>query len=1062
MLRLRHCFCTSSWIIGVCLIAAFPHGGGAQGMARTNITSTGDWLIDVWDSERGLPENSVASLAQTPDGYLWLGTFQAGVARFDGMRFTSFDPANTPQLSRSDIQHLFLDSRGALWIATVSGSLSRYEAGRFTQESIPPLAVRDVVTMRLCSGTNDVFFATQRGEVIHGIRRPGTNSLWEKIPLPDLDAPLPCCSGSADGRIWYRRTDQRLGCWHAGKVDPLHSYEGLRGGQIRALISGPQGLTWVGTESGIGCFKGGCFVDMTPTNGEPVVSVQDLAFAGDGGLWVRTDNRLRKCIGRQWVAEAEGWAAVPVPGKSYLAGLLGDRDGGVWFCHRHEGVWRVKPDGAMQHWDDKHGLPNGLVFCWLQDREGNLWLGLEAGGLVRLRPRHFQVLRRPDAAAGSVERSVCEDAQGGIWLGGSDGKISRWFNGAFEPANFPATEIPVRDVTLWPDRQNGLWAGTVQNGAWLWKNGRMQQLFPPDDIGRVVRVIFEDSRGRMWMGNRSGLYCWSDGQIRKFSQAQGFRDNEPVVALAEDAAGSLWIGTEEGRLWRLQSGQFTCFTLLPPSPVFRFWSLLPDGDGSVWVGTLGGGLIRWRNGQMARCTSADGLPSDTISQLLSDGHGNLWAGSRAGIFSVSQTERLAFFEGRSNRVFCRAFGRSDGLPALECSAGYQPSCWRGRDDRLWFATVKGAVFVQPAELSVNPLPPTVVIESVTVDDVIQDIPSESPTLILKPGRHPVAIRFTGLSLTVPERVRFQWRLSGLEPDWVNGENQRSVSYSYLPPGDYRFEVRAGNSDGVWSHAGAALNLTVRAYFWQTIWFRLLAALLILGAAGWMVKRLANRRLRRRLAEIQQQHALEQERTRIARDIHDELGALLTGISLLSDRAQAQGSRTEQVGEQLQKISQNARSAVQSMDGIVWAINPQNDTFDSLANYLVQFAENFFRLTPIRCRLDVPEELPQMPFDTQKRHHVYLAVKEACNNVARHSGATEVWMRLSLKGPELCIAIEDNGCGFAAGKAAEGSDGLRNLRQRMAEIGGRLELVSERGQGTRVRLHVLLPESKASL
>jgi signal transduction histidine kinase len=405
----------------------------------------------------------------------------------------------------------------------------------------------------------------------------------------------------------------------------------------------------------------------------------------------------------------------------------------------------------------------------------------------------------------------------------------------------------------------------------------------------------------------------------------------------------------------------------------------------------------------------------------------------------------------------------------------------GPDGRLWFSTAKGVVIVDPKHLPVNAVAPAVAIDELQVDGTLvaadgnnplpqnaksairilgsKPGPLPSSEVTIGPGARRVEIRYAALSFTAPEKVRFRYRLDRLNADWVDAGGRRVADFPYLPPGQYQFRVMACNEDLVWSEREAVLALTCRPAFWQTGGFRLLATLLVLGACGWAVKLLATRRLQRRLSLSEQQHALEQERTRIARDIHDELGTLLTGISLLSDRAQAHRDRAEQVGEHLEKISQRARSAVQTVDGIVWAINPQNDTLDNLANYLVQFAEDFFRLTPIRCRLDVPAEVPQLPLGTQQRHHILLAVKEACNNVARHSGASEVWVRLAAAASSLCITIEDNGRGFVAGTVSEGSDGLRNMRQRLAEVGGRLELASEPGKGTSVKLVAPLFKSK---
>jgi signal transduction histidine kinase len=286
---------------------------------------------------------------------------------------------------------------------------------------------------------------------------------------------------------------------------------------------------------------------------------------------------------------------------------------------------------------------------------------------------------------------------------------------------------------------------------------------------------------------------------------------------------------------------------------------------------------------------------------------------------------------------------------------------------------------------------------------------------------------------------------------VEAGSRRVAEYPHLPPGEYRFRVAGMNADGVWSDSEAELAFVCLPAVWQTGWFRVVVVLAVLGTAGWVVKFWATRRLQHRLALLQHQHTLEQEKTRIARDIHDELGALLTEISLLSDHSQKCLDRRGEVETDLQRISNTAREAVQTADGIVWAVNPRNDSFIHLANYLVHFAEDFFRLTAIRCRLDVPANLPQIPISTHHRHHFLLAVKEACNNVVRHSEASEVWLRITVADRQFSITLEDNGKGFREECVPEGSDGLANIRQRMADLGGCLELTTAPGQGTRLKL-----------
>jgi signal transduction histidine kinase len=289
----------------------------------------------------------------------------------------------------------------------------------------------------------------------------------------------------------------------------------------------------------------------------------------------------------------------------------------------------------------------------------------------------------------------------------------------------------------------------------------------------------------------------------------------------------------------------------------------------------------------------------------------------------------------------------------------------------------------------------------------------------------------------------------LEPDWVEAGGQRVASYPQLAPGRYTFRVRASNSDGVWNDEGAALSFALLAPLWQRRWFTTTVLVLLLGGGGWAVRFASVRRLRRRLAHLEQRHALEKERARIAQDIHDELGASLTRIALLTEVAQKQRERPEEMSSALGKISATAREAVRAMDAIVWAVNPRNDSLDHFANYVSQFAEEFFRPTPIRCRLDVPADLPERPLPTEARHELFLAVKEALNNVVHHSGASEVWLRLRCEQGRLEVVVEDNGRGLPAGQPGPGHDGLANLRSRLQRLGGRFTVESDPGRGTKL-------------
>jgi signal transduction histidine kinase/ligand-binding sensor domain-containing protein len=1085
----------------------------ALGMAANRgAAGAEDFLVEVWDTDSGLPHSTVTSIAQTPDGYLWVGTLHGGLARFDGQRFVNFHPGNTPELRSIEIQKLLVDALGTLWVGTVEGALISYRDGRFRFERQSTETPQAWLSGVVSSGSNSVVLSSFYGWLFHGTRMGGTNR-WETLRPDELTLQSFICADK-EGVIWRRTHDGRLGQVRSNQFVRVPNPPGLRSPQINTLVTDAAGQLWAGTEKELACWDGQAFVNMTPTNGEPELSVRQMALCPDGALWVRTDHGLRKCRGRQWVARVESWdgeglqaASFPVSMFGDSRRMFGDSRGGVWVLHYGDGLWHADASGKVSRVREAQGLPNALVEAWFEDREGNVWLGLNGGGLACVRVRTFHTVWPTGGATHLAARSICEDVAGAMWFGTSGNTLLRWRNGEFTNFTPPIEQAVGFDTTVFPGDAGRLWVGSVQNGVVTLENEKFNRPFPSGEIGTVARVIYQDHRRRVWIGNEFGLFCWEREKLKRFTAADGF-PAAFVQAITGDAAGDLWIGTGIGELWRYRDGKFTNYrpqdtpttaqsfaAAAAADPMQdrsrgaltggeRFWALHADAEGVIWIGTLGGGLLRFEGGAFTRYTPREGLPSEHINQILEDQRGQLWLGTRSGIARVSKAELNRSAHGEMGFVRFVTYGKFDGLPTVECAGGSQPACWRSRDGRLWFSTVKGAVWTDPAEVRFNPLPPPVVIEEISVDgqrvaggmrmedgglkmekarDALPSsiLPPPSSHLEIPPGRHYLDFKFTAPSLTSPDKVRFKWRLAGLEPDWVRESSRRSVSYSFVPPGDYEFQVQACNNDGVWNEPGAfaSLKLRVLPYFWQAWWFKTGAPLLGFGLVGgaiyWSLRRRQRMQLQRleharALAQerLEHQQAMERERARIAQDLHDDLGASLTHVAWLGELA----SREEVVAAERQglvtQITAKSRDMVRAIDEIVWAVNPKNDSLDHLVTYVCEFAEQFFRDTPTRCRVDVQELLPAHALPSDVRHNLFLAAKEALHNVAKHAGARQVWVRVKAGDDSVQFVIEDDGCGFAPGAGTTG-DGLENMRRRSAAIGAKFELHSTPGQGTSV-------------
>jgi len=1008
--------------------------------------SSGEYLSDVWTSDDGLPDSSVTAITQTPDGYLWIGTYN-GLARFDGIRFVTFDPANTPALAHARVRGLFVDKQGTLWINTYEGSLTTVRHGIFKLERRNNRLSEAEWTL-ISSTPERVIFLTSRGGVFRKQLTGPEGGEWEDLTPSGRGLGAFSCEDGA-GTVWYVDSSSQLWRLEGGRFKRAPEEIGLSGRTINCLVTDDRGRLWAGTDHGIAVWNGTKFQTATPANAETSVNVTSLFVMPNDHLWAVANGQLRQASHGRWQPEAAWMKEIPTGDLSQLKGLIG-RHGGVWFFNYGRGLSHVSADGRLQELTAKDGFPRGHLNCLFEDREGNVWAGLEAGGLVRVRESRFRTV-----ALGEDAKSVCEDGGGVVWIGTLDGGLRWWRGGQSTNLALPGGAAFASVYSLCADATGRMWVSGADEDLFVAAQGQFKRVSP---VVHGVKAILADSTGSIWAGTRSGLFRAEREPGDEFHFFRGMPKHY-VRALSEDGKGTLWAGTGNGELFRINSNTATVFRPSDNQESGAIWSLLAERDGTVWVGTFRGGLLRFRDGKFTRYGKKEGLPDNVISQILDDGHEHLWLGSHKGIISVAKSSLNDFAGGGITSIPTTVFGRSDGLPSLECSGGYQPAACRGRDGRLWFTTVKGAVSVKPEEIRPNLLPPSVVLEEIlidgksldpTADARLKSVPAgivydrDKASVELPPGKHQFEFRYTGLSLVSSERVQFRYRLEGADPDWVEAGTRRSVQYNLLPAGDYRFAVKACNSDQIWNEDGCALTLKILPHYYETAWFRALAGLAAAGLVAGAARFAVHRRLHRRLEELARQQAVERERARIAKDIHDDLGASLTLIAVLGDLA-----KQERGVERIEKMAGTAREAVKSLDEIVWAVNPRNDTLAHLIDYTGQFAANYLRAAGVRCLLDVPEQPPTHEVPANTRHNVFLVVKEALQNVIKHARATEVWLRIQATTEGLRIVIEDNGCGFERPTEDALADGLRNMRQRMNELGGQCRIQSRPGAGTHI-------------
>ncbi|MBC8094540.1 MAG: ATP-binding protein, partial [Akkermansiaceae bacterium] len=568
-----------------------------------------------------------------------------------------------------------------------------------------------------------------------------------------------------------------------------------------------------------------------------------------------------------------------------------------------------------------------------------------------------------------------------------------------------------------------------------------------------ISVIFQDRGGAFWVGTRTGLARFDRDGTRLFTQEDGLPGNE-VRAICESTDGTFWIATANG-LASYRDGRFTVFHKKDGLPSDDLSCLYLDAEGALWMGTRGSGLGRFFRGKWTSYTTADGLIGNSIGYLIEDGEGSLWIGSNAGLMRVAKQALNDFADQKIRSFICRAYGESDGLPTRECTQGSQPAACRGADGTLWFPMTKGLVSVKPAALRQNQFQPPAIIESIKVEGVEQITnrlrTATQPATVMAPGQEHLEIQYTSLNLGAAAQSRFRYRLENYEEEWNEVGNVRSARYPKLPPGEYRFEVAAANEDGVWNPVASVQVIRVTPPFWKTASFLVLTSLVVLGLIVGIVHYLSTQRLQRELASLKQQEELEKERARIARDLHDQLGANLMQVALLGELAEADKELPGEVADHARQIYETARETTKALDEIVWAVNPSNDTLDGLVNYICKYAQEYYELAGLRYRIEVPTELPQVTLPPEVRHNVFLAAKEAVNNVVKHAQASSAWLRLKLEPDRFTIEIEDDGRGLGGMNEKTGRNGLRNMRKRLEDVGGSFSIAPAPEKGAVVRL-----------
>ena len=992
--------------------------------------------VRTYTTADGLPRDRVYKIVPDPRGFLWFCTYD-GLSRFDGYEFVNYSVAQG--LPHRVVFDLLITRNGDYWVATSAG-VARFNPLASGSESKFKTYVptgrpdAEVITDLYEDRSGTIWVGTGNG--FHKLVNNGGDYRVEYVSLgEDAREQLDITTVVEDspGVLWIGAEQGLFRRFSDGKAERFSTKDGLPHPHVRDILRDPDGTVWLATGLGL------CRLKTNVRVGEPIV--ERVYNKKDGLLNEGIFSLFRTSSGSLWASTMTGisqFSPEPLSGGEHFINYTRD-----------------------------HGLSDAGVRTIAEDHDGNLWLGSESGGAMKITRRGFTSYSEVDGLEHGRIAALGEDRNGELFVVTGSLKspafhIHRFDGRRFQNirVNLPAGAVPTwgwnqlfvhdRSQQWWVPSTSGLFKFPPTRSLDEFARARPAKAYTSQNglSGDEPFRLFEDSRGDIWISiistpSNSYLNRFepATGKFYQYSQDVAMRADSAPTAFQEDRKGDLWIGFYWGGLSRYRNGKFESFTKADGVPAGLIRALHVDHLGRLWIASAEGGLGRvddptQDHPSFVRYTVKEGLSSDQITCITEDQWGRIYIGTGIGI------DRLDPETGRIKR-----FTIADGLPNDFVNVAY-----RDRNNTLWFGTLQGLSKFVPALDGPSDAPP-ILIQQLRVagnDLPLSDLGvTQLGNLEFDANKNQVEIKFVSLGFRSGDVLRYQFMLEGADRDWSAPTNQRYVNYANLKPGSYRFRVRAVNADGVASSEPASVAFTIVPPVWQRWWFIGLVVLAVVG-----ITHLIYRYHTRRLTE------LERVRTRIATDLHDDIGASLSKIAILSDVAGQELStmRDSPVAAPLAQIADTSRDCVDAMSDIVWAVNPQRDHLSDLTHRMRRFAEDLLDAKNIDFTIRSSLEDKDVPLGADLRREVYLIFKECINNLVKHSGCTEAAVVFSVSGPWLVVSITDNGKGFeqgSNGSSGMGGHGLSSMQRRADALGGSLQIDSAVSRGTNVTLKVLI-------
>jgi ligand-binding sensor domain-containing protein len=932
--------------------------------------------------------------------------FTAAVVEAQTYPFRTYSIENG--LSEAVVNTITQDKDGYLWIGTGYG-LNRFDGVGFKNYYVEDGLLNNGIQSLYAVGKNELWIGTEGG--VNVMRKDSIHTIPELQPL--TSSSILSIYKDRQNEFWF--TTDGEGVWHWDRSRKLTQYRevhGMGSNRVRDVLEDENGVLWFATRDGLTKLEDGNFRTFTTQNGLPDDRLRDLALTKDGELWVASRGGLCTIAGEEirCFTEQDGLInnriqSISTDGNNNL--WLGTEEGASYFAAEE-----------FKNYSVDEGLANNIIHSTYYDTEGNIWFGTFGGGISLFLGNQFENYTIEDGLPNNVVTSIAEDRRGRFWISTYGGGITKIAGPLLETINASDGLVDNKVYTLRTDDQNRLLVGT-RWGFSIYNYNTFNNFDEHELPHRKIRAILpsQDSSNILLGTYGEGIIRYRDNNFDQLTEEDGLANNT-VMALERGGDGSIWAATYGG-LSQIKNNTFTNYTQQDGLPNNGILDVLIDSNGELWVATFGG-IARFTGDGFKSITPKDGLPDEVCYFIEQDDRGIFWIGTNKGVVRFDYKAFQSGAENTNTQVF-RLLTKDQGLASNEMNAGASFKDSRGR---LWFGSVGGVSVFDPSKEKISNAAPNVHIENISVSG--ERISMKEPLDIGSDNRN-ITFEFIGISFTAPHQMEYRYRLKNSNEGWQE-TTQPSVRYSALMPGDYTFEVKAQNFNGHWSPQAARISFTVQAPFWLQWWF---IALVVIALAG-IILFIYNYYRVKKMVEM------ERMRVRIASDLHDDVGSALTEIALQSDFLQTM-EVPGKLEESLQQIGAQSRRIVSSLDDIVWSIDARNDTVGDLTDRMQDHMNNVLPNREVYYDFDCDM---QQQLDVSLKENLYLIYKEAINNIAKHSNADRVEVKLCADGSGVTMGIKDNGTEVSGSRKS--GQGLRNMRMRAKRIDAEITFNEENG------------------